>query len=189
MSGSDKKLNSTDMSPIESQPLILTLAFDPESASFFEAERRRHFPPERNQIPAHLTLFHHLPGDQEASIRQYLAALCAVTAPFAMEVSGLRFLGRGVAYGVVSPELEALRARCAAAFADHLIAQDRQGFRPHVTIQNKARPDEARALFNRMEAGFESFEVDAVGLLLWRYLGGPWERRAFFRFASPAEGS
>ena len=73
------------------EPLILTLALDADSAAFFEGERRRHFPPERNIIPAHLTLFHHLPGDEEQRITAFLAELCAETAPFALSVSGLRF--------------------------------------------------------------------------------------------------
>ena len=44
-------------------PLILTLRFDGEAFARLDDLRRAHFPPERNQIPAHLTLFHALPGE------------------------------------------------------------------------------------------------------------------------------
>ncbi len=168
----------------DAPPLILTLALDPASLAFFETARRRHFPPARNIVPAHLTLFHHLPGDAEATVHAFLERLAAVTPRFRLAVEGLRFLGRGVAYEIASPELQALRARCAEAFADRLIPQDRQGYRPHVTVQNKADPREAKALFGEMQGAFEPFQVEAVGLLLWRYRGGPWERAAFLPFAA-----
>ncbi len=164
-------------------PLILTLALDEEAHAFFEAERRRHFPPALNIVPAHLTLFHQLPGDREDQVRAFLAGLCAETTGFRIAVEGLRFLGRGVAYDIRSPDLQALRSRCARAFADDLIAQDRQGFRPHVTIQNKASPEAAKSLHAALQARFAPFEAEAVGLLLWRYLAGPWQRVAFLPFA------
>ena len=46
-------------------PLILTLALDDLSFARFDALRREHFPPTLNRIPAHVTLFHHLPGEEE----------------------------------------------------------------------------------------------------------------------------
>ena len=89
--------------------------------------------------------------------------------------AGLRFLGRGVAYELRAPELVGLRGRLARGWQDWLTPQDAQGYRPHVTIQNKAAPEAARALRDAMQAGFAPFTVRAEGLLLWHYLGGPWE--------------
>ena len=43
-------------------PLILTALLEPDAAARFEAMRRAYFPPARNKTPAHLTLFHALPG-------------------------------------------------------------------------------------------------------------------------------
>src|ERR1700712_5017184 len=43
-------------------PLILTLALHGEDQARFDRLRIAHFPPERNLIPAHITMFHHLPG-------------------------------------------------------------------------------------------------------------------------------
>ncbi|WP_228763515.1 2'-5' RNA ligase family protein [Brevundimonas sp. SPF441] len=67
-------------------PLIVTAALDARAFAYFEALRRRHFPPHLNQIPAHLTLFHALPGDQEPLIRQKLWAACAGRRPLILGV-------------------------------------------------------------------------------------------------------
>ncbi len=156
-------------------PLILTLALHPDDQARFDRLRTLHFPPSRNLVPAHVTLFHHLPGDELVAIQALLAHEAASLPPFPVEAPGLRFLGRGVAYELRAPELLALRARLARAWQGWLTPQDAQGFRPHVTIQNKAEPDTARALKDSMQAGFTPFQVRATGLRLWRYLGGPWE--------------
>jgi hypothetical protein len=37
-------------------------------------------------------------------------------------------------------------------------------------------------LKQRLEAEFQPFEVTGEGLLLWRYLGGPWEPLGGFPF-------
>jgi hypothetical protein len=97
-------------------------------------------------------------------------------------VTGVRFLGRGVAYDLASPDLGAVRAALAAAWRSWLTPQDRQAHRPHVTVQNKVPPDVARALHARLSAAFEPGPVTARGLGLWRYLGGPWEPLAELPF-------
>ncbi len=156
-------------------PLIVTAALDEGAFAWFEDLRQTHFPPHRNIVPAHLTLFHALPGDQEAVIAQTLAALCGRRRPMRLDVRGPWFIGRGVAYRVACPELETLRGEAADAFSAWLTPRDRAPFRPHITIQNKADPAEARRLFERLQLEFEPFEVVAEGLLVWRYRGGPWE--------------
>lgn len=156
-------------------PLILTLGFDDASFGVIDGLRRAHFPPHRNMIPAHLTLFHQLPGGRLSEVVEALAQETAVTPAFRLEVDGLRKLGGGVALTVSSPELMALRARLALTFRDDLTAQDRKGYRPHVTIQNKVPPAEADTLFEQMNARFVAWRAKAEALLLWHYRGGPWE--------------
>ena len=155
--------------------LILTLAMDEASRSYFETLRRQHFPPKRNQVPAHLSLFNQLPGEQLGSLETELAAACSERASFDLRAEKLRMLGHGVAFILRSPELKALRGRLAESWEPWLGPQDRQGFQPHVTVQNKVAPERAKALHVELAAGFEPFAVRAEGLLLWRYLGGPWE--------------
>lgn len=172
-----------------SAPLIVTLQLDPESTVFFEAERRRYFPPERNLIPAHVTLFHHLPGEQAARIAADLADAARRQAPFPVEVGGLRLLGKGVAYRLDAPAFAALRGRLERLWHAHLTPQDRQKIAPHVTIQNKVEPALAKKLFERLSASFQPFSARAEGLLLWEYQGGPWSPRGAFRFEHSVEGS
>ena len=163
-------------------PLILTLKLDAESFARFDGLRREHFPARLNHLPAHLTLFHHLPGDERLAVETDLYA-ARPRAPLELNVTGLKLLGRGVAFALVSPGLGALRAALAHRWAAWLTPQDRQGLRPHVTIQNKVTPPEARALKERLEATFQPFTARGEALLLWRYLGGPWALEAEIPFA------
>jgi 2'-5' RNA ligase len=132
-------------------------------------------------VGAHVTLFHALPGERVDDVRRELA-LAAGRPPFPVAVTGVRFLGRGVALDLAAPELTALRADVAAAFADDLTPQDRQWRHPHVTVQNKVAPDVARELHDQLSAGFTPWTATARGLGLWHYRGGPWEPDAEFLF-------
>ena len=122
---------------------ILTLALDPNSQTHFEQMRQQHYPSALNRIGAHLTLFHTLPESEEVRTALHAAA---ARQPFTMRVTGLRSLGKGVAYTLESRELLALHKRLSTAFAEHLSRQDQQKFQPHIVIQNKASGEEARAL-------------------------------------------
>ena len=166
------------------QPLILTLALEPDTQRYFESLRQHHFPPERNFIPAHITLFHHLPAAELPSISTQLTATAAIPA-FPVSITGLRSLGRGVAFQLESPTLITLHARLAGTFAPWLTPQDRQGFRPHIVIQSKVDPSTARRTLAELSANFAPFATHATGLLLWRYLGGPWQPLAEFPFTAP----
>jgi 2'-5' RNA ligase len=157
-------------------PLILTLQLDERSFAFFDAQRRRYFPPERNVIPAHLTLFHHLPGEHLTSIEHEIEMYASGQKPFALDVTGLRSLGRGVAYTLAADELTKMRRYLAMHWNDWLKPQDRQNHNPHVTVQNKVDPTQARALLEELSESFTPFAVEATGLELWWYRDGPWEK-------------
>jgi 2'-5' RNA ligase len=159
-------------------PLILTVRLDQKSQDFFDGMRRKYFPPERNLLNAHLTLFHQLPDDEETfNIINSLSII-----PFEMEVSRLINLGAGVAYKVDAAPLETLRNELRKAFEEQLIPQDKQGFRGHITIQNKTTPDQAKSLLEELSMDFEPFKIEGHGIDLWEYLGGPWKHRSFHPF-------
>lgn len=163
--------------------LILTAGLDAAAAGLFQRLRDQHFPARLNIVPAHLTLFHHLPGRALPEIEEALAALCEGQAPIPFAARGFRFLGRGVAVEIEAEGLVAVRRRLAGLWATDLTPQDRQSFRPHITIQNKAEPAAARALLARLEAGGLDAQGDLVGLDLWHYRGGPWELAGRFGFS------
>ncbi len=172
------------MAAIDERPLILTLQMDEPSFARLDAVRRAHFPAARNVIPAHLTLFHNLPGGQLPAIAARLREVTRDEPPMKLRAAGLRFLGRGVAYAVDGDELVELRTRLARGWSGWLTPQDCQGFRPHVTIQNKVLPETARALHAALAREFTPFDVTGTGLLLWRYGGGPWEAAGTFPFGA-----
>ena len=103
--------------------------------------------------------------------------------PMPLQVAGLQFLGQGVAYKVGSEALEQLHQELQQRWWPWLTPQDRQKRRPHVTIQNKVRPEVAKALYEELAAGFEPFETTGTGLQLWAYRNGPWEWLQTFGFS------
>lgn len=162
-------------------PLVVTLQLEPEVQERFDAERRALFPPGRTQVGAHITLFHALPGAELDAVRAALAAEQHRGQP-AVRVTGVRSLGRGAAYTLECADLDALHRRLVRAFEPWLTPQDRQPFRPHVTVQNKVDPAVARATVQELTAAFTPFVVRATGLELWRYIGGPWEAVGTYPF-------
>ena len=154
--------------------LIITAELAPPDLAWLDGLRRHHYPAERNQLPAHLTMFHALPPSLEEEARHRLALAGKARAPQAI-VAGVMDLGGGVAMRVVSDDLDAIRDDLSAGFHGMLGAQDQGGWRPHVTIQNKVSNREARLLVEALEAGFAPRRIGIYGLGLHRYLGGPWE--------------
>ena len=161
--------------------LIITAEIAQRDFSWLEHLRRSHYPPERNQVPAHLTLFHALPPSSESEARARLASLAKERPPRAT-IEGLMDLGGGVAYRIVSPDLDRIRDDLAEGLHGLLGAQDSGGWRPHVTIQNKVPPKVARALMASLEHDFAPRPLAIAGLGLHRYLDGPWEEIAVYPF-------
>lgn len=164
-------------------PLIVTAELAAEDFAWLDMLRRRYYPPERNRVPAHLTLFHALPPSAEGEVRSRLAALSRMPRPDA-RIAGLMDLGGGVAFRVVSSDLDRLREQLAEALHGLLSAQDAGGWRPHVTIQNKVAPKVARAVLESLKRDFVPRPLAISGLGLHRYLAGPWEELALYRFRS-----
>ena len=161
--------------------LIVTAEIASADFGWLEGLRRAHYPPERNQVPAHLTMFHALPPSAEGELRTRLARTMQRRPPKAT-IAGMMDLGGGVAFRVVSIDLDLLREELAADLEGLLGPQDRGGWRPHVTIQNKVAPKIARALKVSLERNFAPRPLAIAGLGLFRYLGGPWERIAVYPF-------
>lgn len=162
-------------------PIIVSALFGPEDHAWLDGQRRTYFPPERNQLAAHLTLFHHLPPSVGAELLGTLKAETQTPPPPA-RLARLMNLGRGVAYRVESEELAAVRARLADRFAGCLTPQDAGGWRAHVTVQNKVAPAVSRALLEELQAGFTPRPLAIAGLAAWWYRGGPWELIRAFAF-------
>lgn len=164
------------------EPIIMTASMGAADQAWANALRRAHFPPERNVLDAHITLFHHLPGAYEAEAVARTKALAAEFAAPDARLSEVMNLGRGVAYRIHSPGLLMIRDMMAEALHGLLTAQDQGQPRLHITVQNKVEPAAAKALLQALTADFQPRPIAITGLALHRYLGGPWETIGDWRF-------
>lgn len=166
------------------QPLILTARIAEEDIEPFDRLRQAHFPPDRNFLGAHLTMFHRLPGEYRERIGETLAAVAAQAGMVEADVSGLRHLGAGVAFVITSSALQSIRAVLKEEFVTWLGSQDMQKWQPHITIQNKVPRAKADALHRDLSDDFRHYTIQMTGLDLWDYLDGPWQHAAFAPFGA-----
>ncbi|QMU29613.1 2'-5' RNA ligase family protein [Adhaeribacter radiodurans] len=165
---------------IQPAPLILTLQIDEQAFNYFNDLRKQHFPPQINYLSTHVTLFHHLPA--HSTVTDLLEEATAQQKNFPVKVSEVIKLGRGVGFKLQSEELAQLHAYLKKQWSEWLTPQDRQGFRPHITVQNKVTPEVAQTLFNQLAFSFQPFYLQGIGLSLWEYLGGPWQKVKDYSF-------
>jgi hypothetical protein len=162
------------------------LKLDDNTFEWVNGLRQQYFPVEKNFLPAHVTLFHALPGEHLDVIQARLAQLCRETPQLSLHFPTLRFLGQGVAIELHCPDLVQLRQALVIEWQDWLTAQDRHTIRPHITIQNKVTPDAARQTYDVLQQNWRSRSGHGEGLLLWSYQGGPWKFLDEFLFYPPS---
>lgn len=164
-------------------PFIVTAALPPDIHGWAEGLRRQHYPPERNHLHAHVTLFHAFAPSLLDELTRFLPRIAGEFAAPEAEITGLMDLGTGTAIALASPQLLTLRAIIAEHFSGSLTAQDLHEPRPHITIQNKVLRREARALQAALGPTIMQRRFAFVALELYLYKGGPWElvKRSSFR--------
>ena len=167
---------------VSAQPLIVTALLPKDMHGWATALRTAYFPPERNYLEAHVTLFHAIPGQCEGEAARLLARLASETAPVPGALEGIMSLGRGTALKLSSPGMLVLRDRIADHFHGLLTSQDQHRPRLHVTIQNKVTPTEAKALQAELGPQIEPRGFAFRGLALFRYMDGPWDRVGDYAF-------
>ena len=163
-------------------PIIVTAQLGAADQRWADALRSAHYPPERNHLRAHLTLFRHLPPSLAVDLDAQLAALAREARPCAI-VTGPFSQGDGVAIAVRSDELLSMREDLAMRFERYLTPQDRAVPRLHITVQNKVTPAIARATLERLRGEVRLRAIEIAALACWHYRGGPWSpiRRYPFR--------
>ena len=163
-------------------PFIVTAELPPEVFAWADRLRRTHYPPERNHLSAHVTLFHAFAPSLRYELRCFLPRIAAEFAAPEARVVGLMNLGRGTAIELRSEPMLAIRAQIAEHFHGALTAQDRHEPRLHVTVQNKVSQEAARALQRGLAPLLDPREFRFTALALHLYRGGPWERLGLWRF-------
>jgi 2'-5' RNA ligase len=167
----------------ETAPVIVAADLGAADLAWLDRLRRAHYPVERNVLPAHLTLFHHLPPSLLAELDSRLRTGMRGTPSPAATIGEPQLFGWGVALRVRSAGLEAMREELADAFAGSLIPQDAAPWRPHVTIQNKVDPQEARRLHAALSTALaRPRPLGVTGIASYFYRGGPWELIRHYRF-------
>lgn len=149
-------------------PLLVTAELPADVLAWADGLRQAHFPPERNRLRAHVTLFHALPPSVEGELVQVLKSLARRRPPEA-RTAGLMKLGGGTAIALDSPEMVDLHAEIAARMHGLLTRQDAQPLRLHVTIQNKVSSAQAQALQRDLAGTLQprSFRFRGFGLYAW----------------------
>lgn len=168
-----------------SNPFILTAKLPPDIHAWADSLRRRHFPPERNHLHAHVTMFHAFAPSLLEELKDFIPQVAREFAPPEAEITGLMDLGKGTAIRLLSPQLLGIRAMIADHFHGMLTDQDLHEPRPHITIQNKVTKEEARALQAELAPQIERRRFAFTALELHLYRGGPWE----FVKGAPFRGS
>ena len=162
--------------------LIVTAELGNSDFGWLDSLRQRHYPPDRNRVPAHLTLFRTLPPSAEAEVRRSLERAARSGQPDA-RIGGVLDLDGGVAFRVESATLEDIRDQLASEFRGLLMLQDLGRWTPHITIQNKVEPRVARALLRDLRSEFQPRPLKIGGLAIVRYMDGLWQPITSYRFS------
>lgn len=149
-------------------PLLVTAELPDAVLAWADGLRRAHYPPDRNRLRAHVTLFHALPPSVEAELLEVLGRLAKAPPPPA-SISGIMKLGNGTALAIESPAMVDLHGAIAERMHGLLTRQDAQPLRLHVTIQNKVTSQAARALQMELAEQLQptSFRFRGFGLYAW----------------------
>ncbi|MEP6263834.1 MAG: 2'-5' RNA ligase family protein [Erythrobacter sp.] len=172
----------TASEPVDDAPLILTAQLPADLHRWATRLRDAYFPPERNYLEAHVTLFHALPPQCAEEAADVCKQLARELAPVDGRIVGLMPLGKGTAIKLESTGILDLRDHIADHFHGLLTGQDQHRPRLHVTIQNKVAIEEAKALQAELADEIEPRSFAFRGLALHRYRGGPWEAVRDFAF-------
>lgn len=167
---------------MQKPPFIVTAGLPKDLFSWANQLRREHFPPDRNQLHAHVTLFHSFAPSLYEELKGVLPRIASEFAPVPARLSGLMDLGKGTALAIESAGMLRIRALIADHFHGSLTDQDLHEPRLHITIQNKVSKEEARALQAELAARLEPRSFHFTGLELHIYRGGPWEEVGKFAF-------
>jgi len=170
---------------VEKNVYVLTLRMSGEIDGAMQELRSRWFPKERNKVPAHITLFHALPGSKMEEISDWLEGLSRRMRCFDVSTGRVlkRKTGVAVAVGDGAKEIKRVFACLRADWLEWLSVQDRS-LSAHWTVQNKELDKERVEEAFRNVLQCEEVRGQATGLVLWRYKDdGTWSLEKEFGFA------
>jgi hypothetical protein len=169
-------------------PFIVTAELPGDLFAWADGLRRAHYPPERNRLAAHVTLFHAFAPSLREELGRVLGQFAGEYARPSARIDGLMNLGKGTALAIHSPQMLAIREHIAEHFHGALTAQDSHTPRLHITIQNKVTSQEAKALQRSLAATLtpRDFLFPALGLHL--YCETHWDSQGLWPFRGKQGG-
>jgi len=167
--------------PARGAPLLVTAELPSDILVWADAMRQAHFPPERNKLKAHVTLFHALPPSVEDELGTLLAQLAKGEGPKA-RVTGLMKLEGGTALALESPGMAEVHGVIQDRMHGLMIPQDTHELRLHITIQNKVSANKARALQTDLGPKLERRVFHFIGFGLHAFVDGLWRPIRTFPF-------
>jgi hypothetical protein len=167
-------------------PFIVTAELPRAIFGWADGLRRAHYPPERNHLEAHVTLFHSFAPSLRDELKAYLPRIAGEFAPPPARIVGLMDLGGGTALAIRSAGMLAIREEIAGHFHGALTAQDLYEPRLHITVQNKVEREAAQALQRELGEALEERDFAFSGLGLQLYRDGPWEALGRWSFRGKA---
>ena len=169
-------------------PFIVTGTLPGDVLAWADDLRRAHYPPERNKLAAHVTLFHAFAPSLREELPRVLARLAGEYARPSAQIDSLMPLGTGTALAIRSPGMRAIREHIAELFHGALTAQDGHAPRLHITVQNKVSPKAAKALQRELSATLEPRTFAFTGLGLHLYCETHWESLGCWSFRGKQSG-
>ncbi len=156
-------------------PFIVTAELPRDVLAWADALRRAHYPPERNKLAAHVTLFHSFAPSLRDELPRVLARFAGEFAQPSAVLDGLMNLGTGTALAIHSPVMLDIREHIAEHFHGALTSQDNHEPRLHITIQNKVARAEATALQRELALSLTARRFAFAGLGLHLYRETHWD--------------
>ncbi|MEO6717567.1 MAG: 2'-5' RNA ligase family protein [Novosphingobium sp.] len=169
-------------------PFIVTAELPGDVLAWADGLRRAHYPPGRNKLAAHVTLFHSFAPSLREELLRVLKGLAGEYARPAAQIDSLMPLGTGTALAILSPGMLAIRERIAEHFHGALTAQDSHAPRLHITIQNKVTSQTAKALQRDLSATLEPRTFAFAGLGLHLYRETYWDSLGCWAFRGKQSG-
>lgn len=163
-------------------PLIVTAQLPAEVFRWADDLRKAYYPADRNQVDAHVTLFHSLPPSAEGEVRAVLSRSASSNPQPRARMASIMDLGKGTALRIHCPDMEDVWEELAEGFYGLLSAQDQFCPQFHVTLQNKVEKGAAKAFQKALTDSFEPFNFPFKGLQLHEYAGGPWRSLQQWQF-------
>lgn len=156
---------------IDRTPILLLAELPPPLQARLDAVRRTHYP--QAKTPAHLTLFHAIPGMIAAELADILRE-CTRAKPPRATIARVIDWQEATALAVHSEDLVLLRETIASRLTGLLTAADALPPALHITIQNKALRPAAIALQRTLAQTWHPTETTIPALTAHRVIAGQW---------------